>query len=562
MYVLPSFAFAASLNFLNTYQFRYYSDEYHVPLRNLNIAFLGLQLVLFVGIPVLGWITDVTQTRFGRRRPFIALFGPLLMAILFLGMYPMITSSVTILTVWFATTYALECLVTLLFLSPYQALGIELTLDSAERNRLFGATQTLYQLGVIVSTAVPEALASTVASRRKVYMLFGGASGILGCVTMLTLAFSVSEASCFVMEKRTPLIPGLIRTLANPAFGILLATITLLNCQPYFLVLLPYWVKYSLQLDSFWQAAIMTTYMTGAFVFIPFWTWLAGRIGKKRTYLLSMAVAVVAFSALLLVHSGDKIGAAIAAFAAGATGLSLNSYNFLFQSILADLIEYDALLTGYRREAQYANMVQLFNALTSVMSVSLPLFIMDAVGFKADVVQPERVQTTITLLLGPGCALFVALAAGVFTFYPITSRVHAAIRAGLDAHAAGKPADDPVTGTVVLPPAATANPVPEATAWFLDHFFRFELRWALLPIPQPYALLKLVVGWIVLSSAVTAGSVAWIVTDVNKYLEAGAFVGMVAVALLIFNLCRIGPALDFASAPIPVGVIVAHTGSG
>ncbi|KNC53389.1 uncharacterized protein AMSG_12211 [Thecamonas trahens ATCC 50062] len=262
----------------------------------------------------------------------------------------------------------------------------------------------------------------------------------------------------------------MIRTLQNPAFGTLLITITFLNCQPYYLVILPYWVKYSLELDSFWQAAIMTTYMTGAFVFIPFWTWLAARVGKKRTYLLSMGVAVVAFSTIVLVRSGDKVAAVLVSFCAGASGLSLNAYNFLFQSLLADIIEYDELRTGVRREAQYANMVQVFNALTSVMSVSLPLFIMDSVGFHANEDQPAKVRHTISALLGPGCAVYVALAALSFVFYPITTLVHERIRDGLDLHATGQPALDPVTGEMVLAPGSTTSVVDSDVAWFLDNF--------------------------------------------------------------------------------------------
>lgn len=547
---------------MNLYQFRYYSDTYNVPLRNLNIAFVVLQLFLFVGDPLLGWYTDTAHTRWGRRRPFIGLFGPALMVIVFLGMYPIFDSSQVVLTIWFGTSYMLNNLVTLLYLSPYQALGIELTLDSRERNKLFGVTQTLYQLGVVVSTALPEAMVALHPERREVYMWFGATAGALGVITMLTLVVFVKERSDFVVETPTPLIAGMIRTLQNPAFATLLVTITLLNCQPYYLVILPYWVKYSLQLDSFWQAAIMTTYMTGAFVFIPFWTWLSSRTGKKKTYLISMAVAIIAFSAIVLVKPGQKAAAIAVSFCAGASGLSLNAYNFLFQSLLADIIEYDELRTGVRREAQYANMVQVFNALTSVMSVSLPLFIMDSVGFHANETQDDKVRTTISLLLGPGCAAYVLLAAISFMFYPITTLVHERIREGLLMHASGKPALDPVTKEMVLAPGAATSVVPASDAWFLDNFFGFELSFALLRDGSsrvaPLGLIKLVVFWLVLTAGTTTGSIIWIFQDPSRYLEVGSFIAMCSLAVFIFNLCRISPALKFAKSPLPHAIVYHH----
>lgn len=556
LYCLPSLGFAASLNFMNLYQFNYFSNRYNVPLNNLNIAFLILQLVLFLSGPLIGWWSDTANTRFGRRRPFIALFGPMLMAICFLGMYPVAMSNVLDYTVWFGITYMLQNVVVLLFQSPYQALGIELTLSSEERNRLFGVTQTLYQLGIVISTALPSIVLFYHNSIREVYLWFAAIAAAFGALTMLILAASVKENADFVAEQRTPLIAGMVRTMQNRPFWSLLVSITCLNCQPYYLVLLPYWVQYTLGLDTFWQSIIMTAWMLGAFVCMPAWTWLSTRVGKKATYLLSMMCAVVTFSCTVFVGEGSKVSAFAVAFFCGSSGISLNANNFLFQSLLADVIEYDQLRTGFRREAQYTNIVQVFNALTSVMSVSLPLYLMNLAGFQSNVHNRALVRDTIALLIGPGAAAWVVLAALAFAFYPITTRVHADIVSGIAAHAAGQTAMDPLTKRMVHAPNAALNVVDERLAWFLDNFFTFELKLALAHGPK--TLVWVMLGWLGFSLVGLTCSAMWIYANVSRYLEIGAFFAMVFVAWLVFTCARVLPAVRFARTPIPRQLLLHH----
>ena len=60
---------------------------------------------------------------------------------------------------------------------------------------------------------------------------------------------------------------------------------------------------------------------------------------------------------------------------------------------------------------------------------------------------------------------------------PITEKNHGQIRAGIEAHARGEVARDPLSGERLPPPAL--REVDEETGWLLDHFSPRELRGAL-----------------------------------------------------------------------------------
>ena len=86
--------------------------------------------------PVMGAISDNTRTRWGRRRPYLAL-GALLSALL----YPLIWLagphwSPTMLSIYFCTTAILFYLAHTIFSVPYLSLGFELTNNYNERTRL------------------------------------------------------------------------------------------------------------------------------------------------------------------------------------------------------------------------------------------------------------------------------------------------------------------------------------------------------------------------------------------------------------------------------------------
>lgn len=125
---------------------------------------------------------------------------------------------------------------------------------------------------------------------------------------------------------------------------------------------------------------------------------------------------------------------------------------FLTHSILADVIDYDEFLHGARCEASFCVFATVIPKFLAIPASALPLAAVNLLGFVppvGGVSQPQsaRVRGFIgaAFVALPVASASVALA--LKARFPIrTPATAAAIQAGIAAHAAGRGADDPVTG--------------------------------------------------------------------------------------------------------------------
>jgi GPH family glycoside/pentoside/hexuronide:cation symporter len=95
---------------------------------------------------------------------------------------------------------------------------------------------------------------------------------------------------------------------------------------------------------------LIAVYMVPAVLFVPLWIVLSRRVGKKRLWLASMLAMTVAFSALFFAGPGDWLYVAGLALVAGVGG---GCGAVVAPSIQADVIDWDELRTGERKEGAY-----------------------------------------------------------------------------------------------------------------------------------------------------------------------------------------------------------------
>lgn len=118
--------------------------------------------------PLMGWITDAAVTRWGRRRPFLALGPPVYAAIWLLHVLPPSLEPGRPIALWFGITYLCFFLSDTAFSVPYYALSQELSTDQGVRNSVFFWQVSMSFVGLLVSVALPAALVS-VTSQRTAY---------------------------------------------------------------------------------------------------------------------------------------------------------------------------------------------------------------------------------------------------------------------------------------------------------------------------------------------------------------------------------------------------------
>jgi GPH family glycoside/pentoside/hexuronide:cation symporter len=326
-------------------------------------------------------------------------------------------------------------------------------------------------------------------------------------------------------------------------------------------LMMPYFNKYVLQPENpgQWLAIFLAIYFGSGFLFLPVWMLLARRLGKKTAWLISFVPGITGSLAIFtLLGEGDLIlTAAILVW----TGSAFSAGMLLGPSIQADVIDYDELYTGRRREAQYNGLWSVMTKFTVIPSMAVPLAILAAYGYQPNVVQTEQVQDVIRTIFGLAPATTACIALLLATRFPIDQKVHAQIWAGIRAHQRGEPALDPLTQRMIPPPVDRG--VPEDEGWFLDHFSPRELGRVVLH--GPGTLLRSTIFALALSLGVT-GAATWVVlrqvsdlaTEPGVVAVFAVVVGGFAFAAACFHVFRVRAAVRMQNAGIPLGTIQAH----
>jgi GPH family glycoside/pentoside/hexuronide:cation symporter len=288
------------------------------------------------------------------------------------------------------------------------------------------------------------------------------------------MLLKVSEKKEYLSKTSNPLVPGVRRALRNRPFRVFLAAAVVYSI-PVMMpsLLMPYYVSYVLQPENplSWLGIYLVLYLGSGVLCVPFWVKLSYRYGKLRVWLVCNVIGVLGGAALFFAGKGDL---GYVALIEVLVGTQSGAFYFLGPAMVADVIDYDELRTGKRREAQYMAFMTLIPKFVAIPGASIPLAVMGSLGYQPNVVQNDDVQRAIRLMFALVPALFNLAALFIVLRYPLTEAVHSKIRLGLGQHVRGEVARDPMTNKPVAPP--DHGSVNEQTGWFLDHFSPRELR--------------------------------------------------------------------------------------
>lgn len=563
-YGLPNFAGAAMLVPILIHMPKFYADVVVVPLGYLAIAIAVARALDALSDPLFGWMSDRTRTRWGRRRPYIAVGAPLCAMAFYALFTPPEALQRTQAALWFGVTFILYSVFHTLYALPHYALGPELTLDYHERSRLFGVREAFTILGTIVASVAPGVLIDGFGmDERRAFSSIGAVMAICLVVLYGLLVVVVRERPDFVTRESNPFVPGVRRALRNRPFRILLLTYvvgSIAGAIPG--TLMPFFNSYVIrpQNEARWLAIFLATYFAAGFLCLPMWVLLARRFGKRPTWLASFVMGITGGAAMFFLGQGDTIGLLILiAWAGSSFGAGL----FLGPAMQADVIDYDELHTGKRREAQYSAFWAMLPKFVAIPSAAIPIAILGSIGYVPNAVQSARVVLAIKAIFALTPAFFSTLAFFIAWRFAIDEGVHRAILHGIAQHRRGENAVDPLTGEVLAPPAGRA--VGEDDGWFLDYFSQRELtrflRRGQRSIVRDVWLAAAGAMGVCLGAAVlVASKVTSLEVDPGPIPVLAIVISGFAFAVGVFHLLRVRAAGQLAAGTVPNDVVRAHLG--
>jgi GPH family glycoside/pentoside/hexuronide:cation symporter len=424
--------------------------------------------------PVFGWLSDNTRTRFGRRRPYILVGSTLAgLALPFLffvrpgwseGSYFafMLLSSAVFIPM-------MSC-----FYTAYQSLGAELTPDYYERTRVFAyrmAIQKVPELAMFFSSwfctlavwtwakDIPSGLAALFTSAAAWRSGSGGNPNVLlGAQAYFVILGSVMVVAGFVVfalvreryygklaqkQEKVSIRTTLYEALRCKPFRVQLAVVLAYQVGTIMVGTLGlydtvyYVCRGNLAEGSWWTGVMGIAGMILGFLGLPVYGAIAHRLGKVRGMTLVLASALVVFVATWWLYDPGRRW--LQPLASGFIAFTSAGFNMLDGSIAADIMDYDELQSGKRREGAFTACKSWIMKMGMALGTLASGEILANTGFDAKLgaSQSEHALFMIRFLLAAVPVVGIVLALVAVGNLSLSAEIMADIRRRLEARRGG-----------------------------------------------------------------------------------------------------------------------------
>jgi len=374
--------------------------------QNIGLSVTAVGLILFVSRltdvvtdPLVGLYSDRFQSKHGKRKPFM-LVGAL---VLLLSFYALIHPPAWHSELWLLGFSMLVYLGWSIISIPYLAWSAEITPIYHEKTRLSAARELFTIVGALSALLIPYLYGVSEDADKSLDILYVAFVIALFVLLPLTL-INTKEATQMPAQQMTlakiktlwQKIPSLARL--QSAFMLN----SLANALPATLFL--FYVELVLQ-EASKTGPLLLLYFFSGIIGLPFWTVLAKKIGKRKSWQASMLLASTAFAFVPFLGAGDLLWFGLITFV---SGLSLGADMALPSSMQADVVQ-----KVQSQKSAYAGLLfgiwAMLTKFALALAVGLGFVILGAVGFVPQAPTPLAL-ITLSLLYGAAPVLFKMLA--------------------------------------------------------------------------------------------------------------------------------------------------------
>ncbi|MGB9789447.1 MAG: MFS transporter [Thermotoga caldifontis] len=393
--------------------------------------------------PIMGVISDRTRTRFGRRRFYFLIGIPLIFLSFFLMWYVPNFHSELSRFYYALFSYIFFATIITMVMIPYNALAPELTMDYNERISLNSFRMFFSMLSSVLCAILPLEIVKRFPSPRTGFTAMGVFFGIFFALPFILVFTATRERPEFWKETKFSFRENFIEPFKNRSFvHVLLMYLFSFLSMDVIMSILVYYMTHYLNRGQITNLALGTLIIS-EILFVPFWSALGKRFGKKTAFTLGLTVWIVAmfFSLAILPTSPTFV---IYLFAA-VVGVGTGCVVVMIYSIFADIPDTDELRSGQRREGIFSGLFTFMRKLSSAVGLFLISNIIALAGYippKEEIidgvkklVQQPQSESFITALrflfaLIPVGLLLISLFVAIR--YPLTKSVHEKLKAILE----------------------------------------------------------------------------------------------------------------------------------
>jgi GPH family glycoside/pentoside/hexuronide:cation symporter len=402
--------------------------------------------------PIMGYISDNTRSRWGRRRRYV-LVGALIMGLSFAFLWQLyrensVAYNFTYVMLWSFVFY----LGLTIFGVPYVSMGYEMSDDYHERTNVMAISQWIGQWAWVIApwfwvimydpSWFPTADEATRTLAVWVAIVFT-------LCAMAPAIFIKSESTKDRNDYEPLNISGIFGSLKNIALGfkeafasvpfrrLCIATFLIFNgfntiASFTFFVIKSHLFNDDASAVGVWPTlfgsvgALITTFLV-----IPIVAWMSKSLGKKRAFILSQAISIIGYILLWFLMIPGKPYMFL--FALPFHSFGIGGLFTIMMSMTSDVLDIDELNTGKRREGVFGAIYWWMVKLGFAFAGALSGLILTAVNYQSGAVaQPEGAVDGLRMFFSGLPILCTLMAIAVMWNYKVDENYAKEVRAKLD----------------------------------------------------------------------------------------------------------------------------------
>ena len=430
-YSSPLLAVNFITSLTTTYFVKYGTDVLLVAPAAMSLLYGCSRLWEAINDPLVGFLSDRTRHRLGRRRSWLAGAALPLVVLPFAMWAPPSFLEGWSLIAWLAIAcFALASAVSA-FMIPHTALGAELSPESQHRTRLFASNGIAAALASFAALTLGLGALRRAESPRDTALVLFAALGLL----MLSLVIPMVARSREPAEHQGRGSDSPLRAyrdvLRNAHARIIVLANLFINITYGAMgTVAVYMLQYVMRIPESTEL-FMVAYFIPTLLAMPLWVRLSDRYEKRHLWMMCLAASSVLYGALGLVP--ENPGLPVVLGLGAAAGLFGGGFFVFEAAIRAEVIDYDEYVTGERKEGVYSAASQLVGKGAAAGMTMLVGMALGGAGYTPNVEQTESVKWVIRLLFGgvPAVAFFITLV--MLTRFKLTRRLHDEVRKELAA---------------------------------------------------------------------------------------------------------------------------------
>ena len=373
--------------------------------------------------PFMGYMAERTRTKMGSYRPYIY-YGsiPLALAFVVLLWVPpfegiLLLSFLIVVNLIHRTCFTIVSV-------PYSSLTARITDDSDERTKLTTARMLAASFGTfsISALAFPIVLYFGGGEEALGFVYLGLIAGLVAVIILSITVYFVEERSFEFTKAELPNFSKVFKSVSNnyPFWIVFSAILILISTYLMFNNNLIYFSKYALGFHEY-QGLILGVLSGTNLLAIPIWAFLAIKIGKKNTWMISMAFLFVGFL-IFYFYPISELNELL--YILGCIGFANGATGVLFWSMLPDTIEYGEWKTGIRTESSLYGFMTFAQKGAIAIAIAILGTVLTKIGFEPNKEQTAQTLSDLKSLMSiiPLIGVFISFV--LVYFYPIDKKFH------------------------------------------------------------------------------------------------------------------------------------------